>query len=238
LLQDEEDEEDEEDYKAGPYGSFSSAFVKLYNSQCTQSLISYTGFDYASFNGLLQVFAPYFNNLSPYSRDGKIVRVRGEKGRKRMISPVICVGLVLAWTRSRGNVLSLQLDFGLSHSCLCLWLRFGMRIVVHVLRNHPLARVKMPSGEEVAAYQQATAAKYPSLADVWGTLDGLNLKIQSTKDDKVQSIFYNGWMHGHYVSNIFVFGIDGTIRICGLNAPGTMHDSLLADYSHVYHKLE
>jgi hypothetical protein len=47
----------------------------------------------------------------------------------------------------------------------------------------------MPSGEEVAAYQQATAAKYPSQADVWETLDGINLKILSTKDDKVQSIF-------------------------------------------------
>jgi hypothetical protein len=28
---------------------FSSAFIKLYNSQCTQSLITYTGFDYVSF---------------------------------------------------------------------------------------------------------------------------------------------------------------------------------------------
>jgi hypothetical protein len=155
-----------------------------------------------------------------------------------MISPIICLGLVLAWTRTRGNVFSLQLDFGLSHSCLNLWLRFGMRIVVNILCEHPLARVRMPSREEVTAFQQATAAKYPSLTDVWGTLDGLNLNLQSTKDDKVQSIFYNGWTHGHYVSNVFVFGMDGCIRICGLNAPGTMHNSTLADYGNVYEKLE
>ncbi len=96
----------------------------------------------------------------------------------------------------------------------------------------------MPLQEEVLAFQQATMAKYPSLPEVWGTLDGLNLNIQSTKDDKVQSIFYNSWTHGHYVSNVFVFGMDGTIRICGLNAPGTMHDSTLADYGNVYEKLE
>jgi hypothetical protein len=155
-----------------------------------------------------------------------------------MISPIICLGLVLAWTWTRGNLFSLQLDFGLSHSCLCLWLRFGMRIIVNVLRDHPLARVRKPSREEVLAYQQATVAKYPSLPEVWGTLDGLNLNIQSTKDDKIQSIFYNGWTHGHYVSSVFVFGMDGTIRICGLNAPGTMHDSTLADYGNVYEKLE
>ncbi len=54
-------------------------------------------------------------------------------------------------------------------------------------------------------------AKYPL---VWVTLDGLNLNIQSTKDDKVQSIYYNGWMHGHCSSSVLIFGIDGLIRIC------------------------
>ena len=124
---------------------FSSAFLKLYNSQCTQSLISYTGFDYESFNSLLLLFTPYFEEFTPYSDEGGIVRVRHGKGRKRMISPIICLGLVLAWTWTRGNLFSLQLDFGLSHSCLCLWLRFGMRIIVNVLRDHPLARVRKPS---------------------------------------------------------------------------------------------
>jgi hypothetical protein len=96
----------------------------------------------------------------------------------------------------------------------------------------------MPSRKEVTAFQQATMAKYPSLADVWGTLDRSKLHLQSTKEDKIQSIFYNGWMHGHYVSIFFVFGMDGIIRICGLNAPGTMDESTLADYGNVYEKLE
>ena len=32
--------------------------------------------------------------------------------------------------------------------------------------------------------------------------------------------------------------MDRTIRICGLYAPGSMHDSNVADYSAVYDKLE
>jgi hypothetical protein len=51
-------------------------------------------------------------------------------------------------------------------------------------------------------------------------------------------MFYNGWTHGHYVSSVLVFGFDGLIKICGLNAPGNMHDSLLADYAGVYEKLQ
>ncbi len=113
-----------------------------------------------------------------------------------------------------------------------------MRIVVCVLSNHPLARIRMPTADEVASFQEATAEKYPSLPDVWGTCDGVKLNFQSTGDVRIQRMFYNGWTHGHYVSNIFVFAMDGTIRICGLNAPGTMHDSSVSDYSFVYDKLQ
>jgi hypothetical protein len=51
-------------------------------------------------------------------------------------------------------------------------------------------------------------------------------------------MFYNGWLHGYFISNVFVFAVDGTIRICGLNDPGSMHDSTIADYTGVYDKLE
>jgi hypothetical protein len=113
-----------------------------------------------------------------------------------------------------------------------------MRIVVSVLSTNPLARIRLPTADEVASFQSATAEKYPSLPEVWGTCDGLKVNFQSTGDTRIQRMFYNGWTHGHYVSNIFVFAMDGTIRICGINAPGTMHDSSVSDYSFVYEKLK
>jgi len=96
----------------------------------------------------------------------------------------------------------------------------------------------MPTPYEVASFQQATSAKYPLLHEVWGTCDGLKLDFESTDSDRIQSMYYNGWTHGHYVSSVLVFGFDGVIKICGLNAPGNMHDSLLADYAGVYEKLQ
>jgi hypothetical protein len=59
-------------------------FLKLYHSQCTQSFITYTGFNYKSFESLLLLLTPYFNEFTPYSDTGGIVRVRREKGHKRM----------------------------------------------------------------------------------------------------------------------------------------------------------
>ena len=175
---------------------------------------------------------------TPYSPDGKIRKVRCTNGRKRKISAEVCLGLVLAWTRSRGNQSALQMDFGLTYSPLCLWLRFGIRVVVKILAKHPLARVKLPSRENVALFQRAVAAKYAYLPEVWATADGLNLYFEAAGDNVIQEMFYNGWLHGHFISNIFVFAMDGTICICALNAPGTMHDSTLADYGGVYFKLQ
>jgi hypothetical protein len=83
---------------------FSSAFIKLYYSRCTQLFITYTGLNYESFELLLILFTPYFNKFTPYSNSGGIIRVRRKKGCKRMISALVCLGLVLTWTRTRGDV--------------------------------------------------------------------------------------------------------------------------------------
>ncbi len=40
------------------------------------------------------------------------------------------------------------------------------------------------------------------------------------------------------MSNIFVFEMDGTKQICGLNALGTVHNSSVSDYSFLYEKLQ
>jgi hypothetical protein len=83
-----------------------SPFMKLYNSGCIQSMITYTGFDYQAFNDLLQLFQPQFERLSPYSTNGRIRSVRRVNGRRRKITAIQCLGLVLAWTRTRGKLFS------------------------------------------------------------------------------------------------------------------------------------
>ncbi len=75
-----------------------SPFMKLYNSGCVQSMITYTGFDFQAFNDLLQLFQPQFDCLSPYSTNGRIRNVRRINGRRRKITAIQCLGLVLAWT--------------------------------------------------------------------------------------------------------------------------------------------
>jgi hypothetical protein len=63
------------------------------------------------------------------------------------------------------------------------------------------------------------------------------MNIQAPTNELVQSQFYNGWTHGHYVSNVFVFAPDGKIICCVINAPGSFHDSTVSEYG-IYDKLD
>jgi len=69
-------------------------------------------------------------------------------------------------------------------------------------------------------------------------MDGLKLSIESASGFEEQGRYYNGWTHGHYVSAVIVFCPDGTIPIVAYNVPGSVHDSMIAEWGGVYDKLE
>ena len=69
-------------------------------------------------------------------------------------------------------------------------------------------------------------------------MDGLKLKFQASTNLTEQSMYYNGWQHGHYITNLIVFSACGRIIACVLNVPGSVHDSTLAEWGGIYDKLE
>ena len=92
-------------------------------------------------------------------------------------------------------------------------------IFLATARSYSLAKIAIPSNEEIALYKEAVGAIYPLLSDVWSTMDGLKLNLQQSGNTEIQACFYNGWTHGHYVTSVFVFCPDGTIPIAFLTFP-------------------
>ena len=219
-----------------------SAFSRLFNSGQDDALVTMCGFDHASFATLHTKFQIEFNKYTPYTKNGRIRKLRSppqgevakKRGRPRLLSSIHCLGLALAWTRTQGSYSVLQVIFGLTPGQLSLWLRFSRRLLVKVLRDDPLAKVTVPTDLEIRSFEAAIAAKYPALTNCWGAMDGLKLRLERASDQRVQNMFYNGWTHDHYVSNLFLFSPDGKIRACYINAPGTFHDSTMANMSMVY----
>eukprot|EP00977_Amphora_coffeiformis_P012498 scaffold3079_cov174-Amphora_coffeaeformis.AAC.9 len=172
-------------------------------------------------------FAPWFYSYTPYSNDGRIRKLNPSKrrGRRHVIRSETCLAVVLLWCRTTCQYWVLSTSFGLVGTSCGDWLRFGKRVIVHVLSKREDSVVRLPSAEKVSRYKEAIERKYPVLKDVAFVGDGLNILLQKAGDQTMQEVFYNGWKSGYFITNMFVFAPDGTVVMSMLNCPGTMHDS-------------
>jgi hypothetical protein len=94
-------------------------------------MITLTGFDFITFDWLLEKFKEKYDNYSPFVDPyGRIVPINNlQKGRPRLTTAADCLGLCLAWTRTRGSNMVLQIIFGMTSSPVSIYLRFGRRIL-------------------------------------------------------------------------------------------------------------
>ena len=216
-----------------------SPWNRLYLAGNESALITCTGLNYVGFHNVLEAFTPLYNALTP-NRDDGLIALKKTGGRKRLMDSAACLGLVLFWTRTRGALFNLSLLFGIIQSTCSVYLRFGRRILCHVLCRMDEAKVKMPDYDKIELYKAAVAAKHPTLGseNVVCAVDGCKLQIEQSGDRVIQHCFYNGWTHDHYVTNVFVFAPDGTIIAMAINAPGCMHDSSITQMGDIYDKLE
>jgi hypothetical protein len=111
-------------------------------------------------------------------------------------------------------------------------------MLLKVLIRQGEGLVRFPDDATIQAYTQAIQARHRSLDNVFCTADGLKLPFQQCLGLSEQSMFYNGWLHGHYITNVFVFGADGRIIHAVLNVPGSVHDSTVAVWGGTYKKEE
>ncbi len=109
-----------------------------------------------------------------------------------------CLGLVLGFTRTRGSFFALQMVFGVSHSVLCMFLKFSMRLLFQMLREEVDARVDLPSVEEIAECQDVVRRNFPALDGCWCVMEGLKIPIQKSGDEFMQNAYYNGWLSCKY----------------------------------------
>jgi len=89
--------------------------------------------------------------------------------------------------------------------------------------------VQLPTADKIAEYQELISANYPAMAGTWCVMDGLKLQSHKSSDEATQNAYYNGWLHDHLVGSVFLFAPSGLIVACSVNAPGSWHDSTVAE---------
>jgi hypothetical protein len=218
-----------------------SPWQHLYVAGNDQAFITFLGLDKKTFDYLVSLFEPFYDRLTPHSSSGMIMKIKPGKilgGRPRKIDAKSCVALVLSYYRFKGPFFILQGWFGITHSAISVWSLFTMKILISIIKNDKEYEIIMPNDEKIRYYQELIKKRHPLLDGVFCVCDGLKLNLEKPRDIIIQSRFYNGWTHGHYISNLFVFGADGKIIFCVINAPGSIHDSTLAGWGGLYDILQ
>ena len=121
------------------YSPKDCAWRKLWNSNDDQSLITLTGLLFQAFKALEKKFTPLFDTHSPHSTDGMVKLLDDKRSRKRIVTDWDCLGLVLAWTRTRGSLYVLQILFGMTRTSLDIYLTFSKYILLKILQEYDLS---------------------------------------------------------------------------------------------------
>jgi hypothetical protein len=165
------------------------------------------------------------------------------------------LGLVLHYMSSTMREKALQEIFAIVPSSASRYINFALQILDHTLVRIPEARIIWPiEVEEYQSLADMIKAKYPLLRRGFGFIDGLKIPIGVSSDPDWENATYNGWLHDHFISCVFVFSprgmhvlifdrvhgimvryFTGAIIACVLNAPGSWHDSDVAQA--IYEKL-
>lgn len=91
----------------------------------------------------------------------------------------------------------------------------GMSAITSVLRNHETASVRLrfePSKLEALA--DIVALRYPRLDDlnIIGFVEGCKVAIKTPSSVVDATATYNGWLHGHFQSNVLAFDAWGPLH--------------------------
>jgi hypothetical protein len=170
---------------------------------------------------------------------------------RRSLDAAGALGLILHYLTSTMHEISLQQIFGLIPSTVTQYLSFSHQILLQVLRKVLSAHIEWPRGETFDHFTHHIVERHDQLLGTFSFINGLKLPVEEPSDQDMENTMYNGWLHNHYISNILVFAPDGahfelfnhsnnvyfagTIIACRLNAPGSWHDSRVAQT--IYEKL-
>lgn len=151
-------------------------------------------------------------------------RYKGPKKRQyeRRFSPMDNLAISLMFMASTMSQKYMCFIFGGNECMISRALKNGLLCLRSALSRMPAAKVRFPSKpEELNRYSRLLLDREPRLPPgAVGLMDGLNLPVQ-TKGNLVEAeVYFNGWLQGYFVSNVFLWSPEGKIIFSCVNYPG------------------
>ncbi|PPQ95855.1 hypothetical protein CVT26_015594 [Gymnopilus dilepis] len=218
-----------------PSSHYGTAWQSLADSRNDRAYITTMGFDVKTFELIIRSGFEERWLAGPIPRNDASTSGLARPGA-RSLDTWGALGLVLHYLNSTMTEISLQQIFGLIPTTVSRYLRFGLTNLLETLRAMPAARIQWPrADDEFLIYSNIISARHPHLFGAFGSIDGLNLPVQTSEDPDIEDATYNGWLSEHFISSVIVFSPLGVILDVNFNAPGSWHDSRVAQP--IYQKL-
>lgn len=195
-----------------------SAWQHLFDNADDTSFLLMTGVSRDVFHMLLNILYP----------NQRIDSAGRRKGRPRSLLPHAELGLFLFFVGSTMNIKHLCLIFGTVPSVCSRSLKKLLKLIPRKLWNHPFAKIEFPDENKMAKWAAMIKQREPIADDVIGFMDGLSLHSECSSERTEQNSMYNGYHSDTMVNNVFAYGADGKVFICGFNFVGSVHDGSIA----------
>lgn len=168
------------------------------------------GFDVNSFQLILDAGFQESWDSQPIPRND-VSRSAVPRTYRRSLEASGALGLVLHYLNSTMLDVSLIQIFALIPTTVSRYILFGLQILLRTLRNMPDAAIKWPSGDDFIENESLILARHPLLEGAFGSVDGLNLLVQTSPDEEIENATYNGWLHEHFCSSVLAFSAGGKL---------------------------
>ena len=166
------------------------------------------GFDVKTFHKILDHgFRDLWNTLAIPRRETNIDS-RPRLGR-RSLDAEGALGLILHWLSSTMLDISLMQIFTLIPTTVSRYIAFSSSNLLFTLHRMHEARIQWLVGDEFQENNSLIMDRHPLLDGAFGSMDGLNLAVQTSPDQEIENATFNGWLHDHFVSSVFAFSMKG-----------------------------
>ncbi|TFK59608.1 hypothetical protein BDN72DRAFT_873026 [Pluteus cervinus] len=211
-----------------------SPWLALYEAANDWGFITTMGIDVTTFHDILQAgFEDRW--LTTHIERVDNPQSAAIRPSRRSLDSAGALGLGLHYLCSTTQNIALAQIFSLVPATVSRYLLMVIPTLLQTLKQMPDAQIRWLAGDEFEENSMLVEEHHPRLSGAFGTVDGLSLPVQTSNDEEMENSTYNGWKHSHNINNVIVYSATGLIIACNLNAPGSWHDSHVAQP--IYKKL-